>query len=718
MESSIRKINKCLMIGWTAIVLILAVAYMGELIKGERELGYILVFLGCTILPMLVCLRMYRKNPESESLKIYIVMGYFVMYFFSLMTTNTMLVFTYILPLVAFLILYHSPKLILWTGVVSMIINAIFIINSLVDRMINMENSRDYEIQVAVLAVSFAGCYVATIIYDRIHKRNLEYTEELMVKNKVAEQRTLQTIMTIVNSIESKDKYAKGHAKRVSQYTVLLAQDLGYSEEEVEQIRYVALLYDIGKISIPKEVLNKPGKLSDDEYALIKQHPVIGAEILKGIESPKGLEEAARYHHERYDGTGYPEGLKGEEIPMIARMIAIADAYDAMMSNRAYRHSLTDAQAEGELRRGIGTQFDPQLVDAFMKLIMKKRVTNILSQNEQEEDSEGDIANAVLRKFLGNAATDQQTEQRLDPLTMVYTKAYGQKVLREYLKNNDGCLLIIDIDSLRSVNVKHGISRGDIYLNTMVGLLNAAFPNKILYRSSGDEFMCFLSGIVNNEDAEDTVARLLAMLEQEKERDPMFLDLSISIGVAMTSVEGRDFYDLRAKADKALYFAKHKGGNNYCVYHALQEYQNKKTSRDDLAEFVEVIQNNADYTHAFQVNYPEFMRLVSYVKRVVARNNQSMKLILFTVSTKDENIISLEQKSEAMNNLNRAVVGSLRTIDVTTQYSSSQRMVALMNVNDDDVRVVATRIMDAFYNMNGMSLFTISYDAATINEER
>ena len=178
-----------------------------------------------------------------------------------------------------------------------------------------------------------------------------------------------ETILAIAKAVDAKDGNTSQHSARVSLYSVMIARRLGWSEKDCDNLRQIALLHDIGKIGIPDSILNKPGKLTAEEYDVMKTHVSIGARILKGFTLVEHLDEGVRYHHERYDGRGYMEGLKGEEIPLDARIIGIADAFDAMTSNRVYRERLDMETVIGELKKGRGAQFDPALVDVFLELI-------------------------------------------------------------------------------------------------------------------------------------------------------------------------------------------------------------------------------------------------------------------------------------------------------------------------------------------------------------
>ncbi len=178
-----------------------------------------------------------------------------------------------------------------------------------------------------------------------------------------------ETIMAIARTVDAKDSLTSKHSQRVSEYSVQIAAKYGFTGDEQENLRKAALLHDIGKIGIPDSVLNKPARLTDSEYALMKTHVTRGAEILKDFTLIEHVVDGARYHHERYDGGGYPDGLKGEEIPLYGRIIAIADAFDAMTANRVYRKRLDFSYVLSELKKGSGTQFDPVLLDIFLGLI-------------------------------------------------------------------------------------------------------------------------------------------------------------------------------------------------------------------------------------------------------------------------------------------------------------------------------------------------------------
>lgn len=194
-------------------------------------------------------------------------------------------------------------------------------------------------------------------------------TQEVIAQHEKLEKISMQIMKALSGAIDAKDTYTKGHSIRVAEYSREIARRIGLSEKAQDDIYMIGLLHDVGKIGVPDAIINKPAKLTDEEYAVIKQHPGMGAEILKNITEFPKLGTGARWHHERYDGRGYPDGISGQEIPMEARIIAIADAYDAMSSRRSYRNVLPQAQVRSEVEKGKGTQFDPVYAEIMLNMI-------------------------------------------------------------------------------------------------------------------------------------------------------------------------------------------------------------------------------------------------------------------------------------------------------------------------------------------------------------
>ena len=209
---------------------------------------------------------------------------------------------------------------------------------------------------------------------SRAYEKKEQELDEANAQLEEANERiTMQSMYTLAKTIDAKDKYTNGHSMRVAQYSKMLAERMKFSEEQIDEIYNMAMLHDIGKIGVPDAIINKPSKLTDDEYNIIKGHPGIGYDILSEMPEMKHISVGAKWHHERYDGKGYPDGLKGEEIPIQARIIGVADAYDAMTSNRSYRNYLPQNVVREEIEKGRGTQFDPAIAEIMLEIIKEDK---------------------------------------------------------------------------------------------------------------------------------------------------------------------------------------------------------------------------------------------------------------------------------------------------------------------------------------------------------
>ncbi len=249
--------------------------------------------------------------------------------------------------------------------------------------------------------------FIAMVQYHRMALRDMEYTDRLnaevnrqtaMATERAArlELMSEESVHMLAMAIDAKDRYTNGHSFRVSAYSVALTRHLGWSEEEVHALQREEMLHDIGKIGIPDAVLNKPGHLTEEEFDVVKSHTTVGGSILDRSESMEGAANVARFHHERYAGGGYPTGCSGEAIPLHARVVTIADAYDAMRSDRVYRKGLAPERIREEFVQGSGRQFNPGLLDAFLELM-----------DSGELDAVTAAANRVLSGAVGQNTTDK-----------------------------------------------------------------------------------------------------------------------------------------------------------------------------------------------------------------------------------------------------------------------------------------------------------------------
>jgi putative two-component system response regulator len=206
----------------------------------------------------------------------------------------------------------------------------------------------------------------------RLELENRDYQQHLEQKVEAQAKKIraafFNAVTALAYALEAKDVYTSGHSQRVTEVSVAIAGEMGLAKKEIEKVRLAGLVHDIGKIGVREAVLNKPGSLSEEEYKHVRLHSETGERILIPIVDDEEILKAVRHHHERYDGWGYPDGLRGEQIPRLARIIAVADTFDAMTSERPYRKAMTEEEACAEIERCRGSQFDPEVADAFLKV--------------------------------------------------------------------------------------------------------------------------------------------------------------------------------------------------------------------------------------------------------------------------------------------------------------------------------------------------------------
>ncbi len=550
----------------------------------------------------------------------------------------------------------------------------------------------------------------STIELDE-YRRDLQ--RRLDEKTKEMERITIQAIMTIANTVDAKDDYTKGHSMRVAAYAEMIAQRLGWSEEEIQNIYYVAMLHDVGKIGVPDAVLNKPFRLTDVEFRLIKGHTIMGAEILKDFKMFPNISMGAKYHHERYDGKGYPEGLKGESIPLVARVIGLVDSYDAMTSNRVYRSRLQDEAVMNELRKGKGTQWDPDLVDIFIELIEE----GALEKNWMAEE---ELALPIFdsEKIYGSVMSNQSIlDAPTDYLTGLLSKRKGEHEIEAALRVRGGCLMLIDLDNFKQINEEHGHLAGDFALKLTADVLKDVCSNYILCRSGGDEFIFFMEGVGEKTTAVDKAKEILEAFAKKQKESEILQETALSIGMSLSGCDGRDYAELYRRADKALYFVKQNHSIHYGFYHGTGIVRTPEQSKGDLQKVVDIVKNQNSYKGAFQIDYGEFGHIYDFVSHFSKRSNQKMQMLLFTLFSSDGSEVMLERMEMAMQCMEQAICKSLRGVDVGTRYSSSQFLVVLLGTENENIRIVTDRIIQNYFKLYGGKDITLSYEVADFQEE-
>lgn len=423
---------------------------------------------------------------------------------------------------------------------------------------------------IAILILLFMNViYTIHIIRDIIKHQQ---QEELDKRKKNIEEMSLQLMQMLSTTIEAKDEYTKGHSHRVAEYSVLIARELGWNEKELSNLKNAAHLHDIGKIAIPDTILNKPSKLSEEEFSIIKEHTIIGANILKNISLIDHVQEIVRNHHERYDGNGYPDGLKGKEIPLHARIVAVADSYDAMSSQRIYRNQLPPEKIIQELENNKGTQFDPEITDIFLKLLREDRIhvkEDHLSITENTQIPEAEIEMSQFISDIMSTIRTQKAKENLDFLTGLPNRNKGEQAIAQLMKHHSGCLVFMDMDNLKTINDIYGHKAGDRVLKLLGNLLLEYSSECLVCRLGGDEFLLFMPNADQNSITE-VITAIFKKFNTRKEQDPELHATSISAGLYMCNI-GDSFDECYTKADKALYFVKQNGKSDFSFYRQISE---------------------------------------------------------------------------------------------------------------------------------------------------
>lgn len=386
------------------------------------------------------------------------------------------------------------------------------------------------------------------------------------------EDEFLQVARRWGESIEAKDRYTQGHCVRVAALACAIAADMGFADQELFWFRIGALLHDVGKLVIPEDVLNKPGKLTDEEWTLMRNHTTAGVEMLSGIEFPWDVLPIVRSHHERWDGKGYPDCLAGEAIPLVARILCIADVYDALTSVRSYKMAMTHTQAVEVMRRDIGTMFDPQAFAAFDRISGSWIQRAIPQPGEDPAVAVADVYARAAATAPLEALSDEPValSWELDDLTqMPLRRAFrmtAERVLEaRHTTGRPVSLLVIDIDHFKLVNDAFGHLQGDDVLRTIADVVRVQTrPSDFIARYAGDEFVVLLPG-TGLAQAMEIAERLRTHVAQAQcaRRDDAAepVSVTLSIGAATAPAHGETLDALFAAADGALYSAKRRGRN-------------------------------------------------------------------------------------------------------------------------------------------------------------
>lgn len=594
--------------------------------------------------------------------------------------------------------------------------------------VIVMAEEADVETEVKCFELGVADYLVKPIRTGSLLKRveralefeSLRSELERQVANKTEEleRLTLQSITAFANVVDSKDDYTRGHSMRVAEYAVETARELGWSESEVKRLHYAAILHDIGRVGIPESVLNKKQALTESEFELVKEHVYAGSEILRDISVVKDLASAAKYHHERYDGKGYPEGLEGKEIPVIARLISVADAFDAMKNPRPYRKALTRDEIKKELENGNGTQFDPELLDAFFRVWDNGGFENVENDIKKEENNDSCL---LLSRIMEKQNENIREKTEKDWLTNLYNRRYAELTIADRLKSCNGTFFLMDIDNFKQINDIFGHMTGDTVLKIMADIINEVItPDRdIAFRLGGDEYGVFVPDMTDVGEAGKFAARLIAGYNMKRADSPYMKKSSLSVGASISSYDGKTFDELYNKADKALYFVKQNGRNSFYCYSTNNEEKRERSAlgrKSELQRFADMIIRYGEKNGVFEVGYREFEQVFELASRFTKRNEQELQLVLFTLLPLDDDYKDALAQEEVMTILSEAIFSSLRRVDISVRFSSTQYLVALIDTKQEFISVVTDRIMQNFYMMYRGKDFVLDYDVAKVRK--
>lgn len=552
--------------------------------------------------------------------------------------------------------------------------------------------------------------------------RNMErkrQEEENNERRKQMERISLQTIKALLGTVEARDSYTKGHAQRVASYSAIIAKELGWSDDRIDNLKNAAYMHDVGMIGIRDSIVNKPTSFTDEEYALVKRHTVIGAEILKDITLIEQVDEIARHHHERYDGTGYPDALSGDNIPIEDRIIAIADSYDAMNSNRIYRNALSQEEIIQELEKNRGTQFDPALVDIFIGLLKQNKVSLSDVSSEEQEETEGTGYESEATKFISDVMstmTNYENSDNYDFLTGLPMRSLGQTMIARLMQEHDGGLVFIDMDNLKKINDIYGHKAGDRALRMLGHLLTDAGKNGAACRLGGDEFLLYLFDCTM-EQIEESVKQIFKRFARAKEDDVELQSACLSAGICMNH-KGDVFEQCYTNADKALYYVKQNGKDNYVFYQKMEtESITDSGTGKDLERVAKALRESGNYTGALDLDYRAFAKIYEYVNSLGERFQHSCYLVMVTMDTLPEQVMYIENIEQALECMENAIRQKIRKVDVCTRFSSMQYLIILFETKEDQIDNVMERAFEQYYKLYRKYDFVPRYEYIPMLEQ-
>ena len=574
----------------------------------------------------------------------------------------------------------------------------------------------------------FIGIGMIILLFVNIIRtlRNLQDMElhrqkiEVEKSKQQTERISLQMMQTLATTIEAKDEYTRGHSYRVAEYAALIAKELGWSQDEITNLKHAAHLHDIGKIGIPDSVLNKPTQLTEDEDNLLKKHTIIGAEILKDVTLIPHVAEVTRNHHEHYDGSGYPDGLAGTEIPIYARIIAVADCYDAMNSRRIYRNALSQDEIYEEILKNKGTQFDPEIADIFLTLLTENQIPDLDDFSESSSTSNLADDHRTISKFISDVVITikaQEYAKNYDLLTTLPMRNLGERLTAELMQQSDGYLIFLDMDNLKKINDIHGHKAGDRALKLLGNLLSRYSDEGVACRLGGDEFLLFLPE-ATHDSVTTQMQELFDQFRLAISKDVEIRSATLSAGICMCTA-GDNFENCYQKSDKALYYVKQNGKNQFFFYQQIdrKELLTSSTGKD-LQLVAKSLRESGTYIGAMDLNYRDFARQYEYMSQLSIRSQCHCYLVMVTMETAVDTIPNIEAIEQALECIEKAIRQKIRRVDICTRYSSMQYLIILFEPIETEIPHIMDRIFMQYRQQCDNTDFRPTYEYLVIAGEK
>lgn len=539
----------------------------------------------------------------------------------------------------------------------------------------------------------------------------------LLEKTKQIARISLKSMMMIANTVDKKDPLAAEHSNNVAWFSVEIAKKLGWSTDDLYNLQNLALIHDIGNIGVPENIIRKKGQLTPEEYDTVKKHTTLGRNILADMTVIRKAAEVAETHHERYDGKGYPNGLSGRSIPIEARIIAIADAFDSMTTDRAFRKKLSREEVLNEFAKGRGTQFDPELVDIALDLLsndnFKRDEADVIREEELAVES-----SRLLQDVLSTYTDRPRRSHVRDPLTGLWSSSYAMDEIDSYLseKRASGCFMLVDIDGFSQINDNLGHIVGDSVIKNISVILSEMMRNDdIICRVGGDEFILFFKDGGSKEFATAKAEEIILYLDDGLKNPVSDERISVSIGITLAQTDGRDFATLYNKADKALYLVKENGKHSYHFFsdEGSMMRHTLASTRIDLEYLKKFVSEKDSTPGGFMVEYESFKKIFRFLGRAQRRTSSPVILLLLTITAQDGSPANSEILEAAMIHLKSAITSAIRSGDVTTNYSSSQYLAILLESTTQNGYLIAERIRKIFYESIDYPDIRLTYDIDT-----